>query len=300
MTRFDDVAAFVHVVEAGSFTLAAERMHLTRSAIGKVIAKLEARLGTRLLHRTTRSQTLTEAGRAYYDRCVRALAELEAAEAELERGHGEPRGRLRVSVPLAFGHQCVAPILFRLASRYPELQIDISFTDRTVDLVEEHIDLAVRIGELRDSATLVARRLSVQDLSIGAAPSYLARHGTPLKPEDFAQHVGIAYSRDGVVTPWHVRDADGVERELPVKRQLSLDDVQAIAGAGIAGLGLVQLPCWLLQQHVARGELAVVKHRCGVGPKDIHALWPRTPYLPLKTRCAIDALAAEIPRMMLL
>jgi DNA-binding transcriptional LysR family regulator len=142
------------VAEAGSFTLAAERMHLTRSAIGKVIAKLEARLGTRLLHRATRTQTLTEAGRAYYDRCVRALAELEAAEAELESGHGEPRGRLRVSVPLAFGHHCVAPILFRLASQHLELQIDISYTDRTtVDLVEQHIDLAVRIGELRDGFT---------------------------------------------------------------------------------------------------------------------------------------------------
>ncbi|CAJ0686231.1 HTH-type transcriptional regulator DmlR [Ralstonia mannitolilytica] len=161
------------MAEAGSSTLVAERKHLTRSAIGKVIAKLEARLGTRLLHRATRTQTLTEAGQAYYDRCVRALAELEAAEAELESGHGEPRGRLRVSVPLAFGHHCVAPILFRLASQHLELQIDISFTDRTVDLVEEHIDLAVRIGELRDSTTLVARRLGVQDLRIGAAPSYL-------------------------------------------------------------------------------------------------------------------------------
>lgn len=146
--------AFVPVAEAGSFTLAAERMHLARSAIGKVIAKLGARLGTRLLHRATRTQTLTEAGRAYYDRCVRALAELEAAEAELESGHGEPRGRLRVSVPLAFGHHCVAPILFRLASQHLELQIDISYTDRTtVDLVEQHTHLAVRIGELRDGFT---------------------------------------------------------------------------------------------------------------------------------------------------
>lgn len=273
------------------------RLRPKRSAIGKVVAKLEARLGVRLLQRTTRSQTLTEAGRTYYARCVRALAELGAAEAELETGHREPRGRLRVSAPLAFGHHCVAPVLFRLASKHPELQIDISFTDRAVDLVEENIDLAVRIGELRDSTSLAARRIGVQQTSIGAAPSYLAQHGTPVDIDEFEMHVGIAYSRAGVVSPWRVLDTDGVERELLIKPQLSLDDIQAIAGAGVAGLGLVQLPCWLLTRYVATGELVAVRERCGVRPQDIHAVWPKTPYLPLKTRCAIDALVTEIPPM---
>jgi DNA-binding transcriptional LysR family regulator len=295
--KLDGVAVFVQVVEAGSFTLAAERLHLTRSAIGKVIARLEGRLDVRLLHRTTRSQTLTEAGQAYYDRCVRALAELDAAEAELDSGHSEPRGRLRVSAPLAFGHHCVAPVLFELARQHAGLQIDISFTDRVVDLVEENIDLAIRIGELRDSTSLAARGLGVQDLSIGAAPSYLARHGTPVDLDDFAGHVGIAYSRAGVVSPWRVRDTDGVERELPVESKLSMDDIQAIAGAGVAGLGLVQVPCWLLTRYMATGELAAVRERCGVRPMDIHAVWPKTPYLPLKTRYAIDALVKDIPAM---
>ncbi|GAB2919834.1 LysR family transcriptional regulator [Paraburkholderia jirisanensis] len=295
--KLDGVAVFVQVVEAGSFTLAAERMHLTRSAVGKVIARLENRLGARLLQRTTRSQTLTEAGQAYYDRCVRALAELDAAEAEVESGHSEPRGRLRVSAPLAFGHLCVAPVLFGLARKHAELQIDISFTDRAVDLVEENIDLAVRIGELRDSASLAARRLGIQQMSIGAAPSYLARRGTPVDNDAFAGHVGIAYSRAGVVSPWRVLDTHGVECELPIVSQVSLDDIQAIAGAGVAGLGLVQLPCWLLTRFVAAGQLASVRERCGVRPQDIHAVWPKTPYLPLKTRCAIDALVTEIRAM---
>ncbi|MEX3788040.1 MULTISPECIES: LysR family transcriptional regulator [Paraburkholderia] len=299
MDQLDGVAVFVKVIEAGSFTVAAERMHLTRSAIGKVIAKLEARLGVRLLQRTTRSQTLTEAGRSYYDRCVRALAELDAAEAELETGYSEPRGRLRVSAPLAFGHHCVAPVLFGLARKHPKLQIDISFTDRAVDLVEENIDLAVRIGALRDSTSLAARHLGVQETSIGAAPAYLARHGTPVDIDDFAKHAGIAYSRAGVVSPWRVLDTDGVERELLIKPQLSLDDIQAIAGAGVAGLGLVQLPCWLLTRYVMTGELVAVRERCGVRPQDIHAVWPNTRYLPSKTRCAIDALVAEIPPMIL-
>lgn len=295
--KLDGVATFVQVVDAGSFTLAAERLNLTRSAVGKVITRLEARLGVRLLHRTTRSQTLTEAGQAYYDRCVRALAELNAAEADLESERTEPRGRLRVSVPMAFGHHCVAPVLFELARKHAGLRIDISFTDRAVDLIEEGIDLAVRIGELHDSTSLAARRLGVQHLSIGAAPSYLARHRKKVDLNRLDAHAGIAYSRGGVVAPWRVRDSDGGVRELRFEPQLSLDDVQAIAGAGIAGFGLVQLPCWLLMRYVETGELAVVLERCGVRPQEIHAVWPQTRYLPLKTRCAIDALATGIPPM---
>ena len=297
--KLDGVATFVQVVDAGSFTLAAERMHLTRSAVGKVITRLEARLGVRLLHRTTRSQTLTEAGQAYYDRCVRALAELDAAEADLDSEQTEPHGRLRVSVPIAFGHHCVVPVLHGLARKHPQLQIDISFTDRAVDLIEEGIDLAVRIGPLHDSTSLAARRLGTQHMSIGAAPSYLARYVAPIDIDQLEEHAGIAHSCAGVVSPWRVLDTDGNVRELRIKPQLSLDDVQAITDVGIAGFGLVHIPCWLLVRYVRSGELAVVRQRCGVRPQDIHAVWPTTRYLPLKTRCAIDALVAEIPPMIL-
>ncbi|WP_242561528.1 LysR family transcriptional regulator [Pandoraea capi] len=299
MNKLDGVAVFVQVIEAGSFTLAAERLHLTRSAIGKVISRLEARLGVRLLHRTTRSHTLTEAGRVYYERCVRALAELDAGAAEVESGLTEPRGRLRVSVPIAFGHQCVAPVLFGLARQHPKLQIDISFSDRAVDLIDENVDLAVRIGELRDNTTLEARRLGTQYLSIGASSSYLEKYGMPVAVEDFEGHMAISYSCDGATSKWRILDADGDERELHITRQLSLDDVQAIADAGIAGLGLVYLPCWLLERHVAAGNLVAVRERCGVRPQPIHVVWPKTPYLPSKTRCAVDALALEIPKLKL-
>ncbi|WP_256258768.1 LysR family transcriptional regulator, partial [Burkholderia ubonensis] len=170
--RLEGVAVFVQVVEAGSFALAAQRLDMTRSAVGKAVARLEKRLGARLLNRTTRSQSLTDDGQCYYDRCVRALAELDAAQADLDSGRHEPRGRLRVSVPLAFGHHCVAPILTELAHTYPHLQIDLSLTDRAVDLVEEGIDLAVRIGRLPDSTSLVARRIGTQYGSLGASPAY--------------------------------------------------------------------------------------------------------------------------------
>ena len=294
----DGVAAFVQVVEAGSFALAAERMDLTRSAVGKIIARLEKRLGVRLLQRTTRSQSLTEVGHAYYDHCVRALTELEAAEAGLDSGRREPRGRLRVSVPIAFGHQCVAPVLFNLARQHKHLQIDISFSDRNVDLVEEGFDLAIRIGALSDSASLAARHLGIQYTSIGAAPSYLARHGMPTDLEALDEHIGIAYSRAGAISRWQILGDDGRTRDVAIQSQLSMDDVQAIAGAAIAGFGLARLPSWLLARHIKTGELVAVKGRCGLRPQDIHAVWQKTRYMPMKTRCAIDALVADIPVMM--
>lgn len=296
--KLHGVTMFVQVVESGSFALAAERMNLTRSAVGKVINRLEARLGVRLLHRTTRSQSLTEDGLAYYDRCVRALAELEAAEADLESGRREPRGRLRVSVPIAFGHHCVAPVLWNLARRHPQLQFDISFSDRTVDLIEEGFDLAVRIGELRDSTSLAARRLGVQHVGIGAAPSYLAQYGVPTNANELDGHLGIAYSRAGTVSPWEIQDEHGDLLRIRIQTQLSLDDVQAIAGAAIEGFGLAWLPGWLLARYVKKGELVTVMDSCRIQPQEIHAVWPQTRYLPLKTRMSIDALVAEIPTML--
>ena len=198
--RLQGIDAFVQAVEAGSFAQAAERMRLTRSAVGKSIARLERRLGVRLFHRTTRRQSLTEDGQAYYERCKRALAELEDAEAALDNGRREPSGRLRVSVPVLFGRHCVAPVLTRLARQYPRLEVEIAFSDRVVDLLEEGFDLAVRVGDLRDSSTLAARRLGTQHLAICAAPSYLDAHGWPRTIEELSHvmHRGI-HSRFGNV-----------------------------------------------------------------------------------------------------
>ncbi|MGF6769941.1 DNA-binding transcriptional LysR family regulator [Paraburkholderia sp. GAS199] len=294
----DGVATFVRVVETGSFALAAERLNLTRSAVGKVIVRLEKRLGVRLINRTTRSQSLTEDGQAYYDRCVRALAELEAAEADLESGRREPQGRLRVSVPQAFGHHCVAPVLLGLARRHPQLKVDISITDRFVDVVEEGFDLVVRIGPLGDSASLAARRLGVQYGSIGAAPAYLARHGTPRTVDELRGHASVAYTRAGAPQPWDVVDVHGQIRRAEVEPQLCFDDVQGIVDAAIAGFGLAWLPCWLLTRYVQTGQLVAVMENCFRPLQEVHAVWPKSRYLALKTRYAIDALAAEIPAML--
>jgi DNA-binding transcriptional LysR family regulator len=172
--QLNGIATFVQAVESGSFALAAHRMRVTRSAVGKSIARLEHSLGVRLFHRTTRRLNLTEDGQVFYERCVRALAEIDAAEAALDNGRRAPVGRLRVSVPVLFGRHCVAPVLSKLAHQYGGLKVEISFSDRIVDLVEEGFDLAVRIGTLTDSASLAARRLGTERMGIYAAPSYLA------------------------------------------------------------------------------------------------------------------------------
>lgn len=293
--RLLGIVAFVQSAEAGGFATAAERLGVTRSAIGKRIARLEQQLGVRLFHRSTRRQSLTDDGQAYYERCVKALAELDAAEAALDSGRREPSGRLRVSAPVQFGRHCVAPVMLELARRHPRLEIDLSFNDRYVDLVEEGYDLSIRVGRLPDSATLAARRLTEEGLGICAAPSYLAQRGRPRDIDGFAGHDAIVYGRNGQNVAWQLRDDDGQIREPPVNARLRFDDLQAIADAAVAGAGLAMLPCWMLSRHIRAGELQLVMHADRVVGTSIHALWPRTHYLPLRTRAAIDLLVERIP-----
>jgi DNA-binding transcriptional LysR family regulator len=191
----------------------------------------------------------------------------------------------------------VAPVLLELARQHSGLIVETSFSDRVVDLVEEGVDLAVRIGTLSDSASLSARRLGTQRMGICAAPSYLAEHGCPTHVDELSRHVGIAYGRDGQTAPWRVRGADGEIRESRIDSRLRFDDLQAIADAAVGGAGLAWLPCWLMAPHVRAGTLTLVMDSERVLATDIHAVWPRTRHLSSKTRTAIDALAAKIPAM---
>ncbi|MGO1068691.1 LysR family transcriptional regulator [Lysobacter sp. CA199] len=295
--RLLGIIAFVQSAEAGSFAVAAERLGVTRSAIGKRIARLEQQLGVRLFHRSTRRQSLTDDGQAYYERCVKALAELDAAEAALDSGRREPSGRLRISAPVLFGRHCIAPVMLELAQRHPKLEIDLSFNDRIVDLVEDGYDLAIRLGRLPDSSTLAARPLYDELMGICAAPAYLAAHGKPHDVDDFEGHRAVVYGRNGQSNPWLLRDATGTVREPRVQARLRFDDVQAIADAAIAGAGLAMLPCWLLTRYVRTGELQMVMHADRVIGSRISAVWPHTHYLPLRTRAAIDLLVERIPAL---
>lgn len=294
--RLNGITTFVRAVEAGSFSLAAERMNLTRSAVGKTIARLEQRLGVLLFQRTSRKQKLTTEGQVYYERCLRALAELDAADAELNSGRLQPQGILRISAPKLLGRHCITPVLTALIERYPELQIEMIYSDRVADLIEDGLDLAVRIGPLADSSSLVARPLGQQHQALCASPAYLARHGVPESVSALNGHRAIAYHRTGQDLVWQTLFAN--TQGLTVDIRLRLDDLHSLADAAIAGVGLAWLPDWQLAQFIRTRQLTAVLPELQLLPTEIYIVWPQTRFLPAKTRIAIDTLLADAPAML--
>ncbi|MDV5580854.1 LysR family transcriptional regulator [Enterobacter hormaechei] len=293
-----DIPVFVASVEAGSFAQAAVRLHLSRSAVGKSIARLEERLGVRLFHRTTRSQRLTDNGALFYERCLRALEEIRGAESQLETGKHQVSGRLRVAMPVLFGRQCIAPLLIELAQEHPGLELEMSFSDRIVDLVEEGFDMAVRNGTLADSAVLVARRLGVHRMVLCAAPDYLIKNGQLQSVDDLRQYTAINYTRAGRVLPWQLMDYDGTSRTFIPRSSLNMDDLQAICDAALAGHGIAWLPCWMVIKEIHQGNLVPLFKQAPDVRFDVHAVWQQTPHLPLRVRIAIDMLVKRLPAVM--
>jgi DNA-binding transcriptional LysR family regulator len=292
------IAEFVEAVEAGGFAAAAQRRNLSRSAIGKTIAKLERRLDVRLFHRTTRTQSLTEEGQAFYEHCRRAVTEVQAAEAMLESGRREVTGRLRISMASTFGRRCAAPVLAELVEQHPKLDLDFSFGDRVVDLIEDGFDLAIRNGPLKDSAGLTTRHLARQPMTVCASPTYLQARGKPRTIADLGEHACVAYMRSGVVRTWLFPRPAGAPVEFDPNTRLRFDDLDVIADYAVAGLGLAWLPRWVVADRLRAGTLTEVLEDMPRLHFDIHAVWPQTPHLPLKTRAAIDLLAARLPRVM--
>jgi DNA-binding transcriptional LysR family regulator len=294
--RFDGVQLFVEVVEAGGFAKAGERLSLTRSAVGKAIARLEERLGVQLFQRTTRTQTLTEDGQQYYERCLRAIEELRVAEATLEDGRREVVGKLRVTLPTLFGRYCVAPILRAYARQHPRLELELHFSDRQVDLIAEGFDLAVRNGAPGNASTLRARRLVNQRKVLCASPGYLASKGEPRSLEDLAHHDLLPYWRNEHGMAWQLPDATDALVSIQPTSRLRFDDLEVIADAAADGMGLAWLPYWLIRQRLRRGELVEIWGHRPTAVMECYAVWPASPYLPLRSRLAIDTLTAELPK----
>lgn len=295
--RFDGIDVFVLVVESGSFAKAAERLHLSRSAVGKSIARLETRLGVKLFHRTTRSQTLTEDGALLLEHSLRAYQEMDAAQNLLENGKRELRGTLRVSLPVLFGRRCVAPLFTALARQHPALTLELSFSDRVVNMVDEGFDLAIRNGALQDSADKVARHLAWHDMQLCASPEYLLRHGTPVTIEQLTAHQGIMYMNSSYTLPWQFIHNGNVTPLLPPSR-LFMDDLEAIADAVESGDGIGWLPHWLIRERIGSGCLTPLLPETESQRFPVHAVWPKTRWLPLKVRIAVDMLLAELPKVM--
>ncbi|MEW4948200.1 LysR family transcriptional regulator [Pseudomonas asiatica] len=296
VNSFDGIREFVTSAQTLSFTAAALELGVTSSAVGKSVTRLEARLGVKLLHRTTRRLILTSEGEAFLASCLRAIDELAESESFLTTGQQEPVGRLRVDLPAAFGRRHILPTLIKLAVRYQKLDLSISFTERLVDILNEGVDLVVRIGTLKDDGDLVARKLGSQKLLICATPDYLQRHGIPQNREDLLRHDCIVGWRNGTRKTWMLLDEKGqvYEQEVCVKHEMG--DGEMLLEMVLAGGGLAQLPTWLVQDFIEDGTLVSVLEQYEGAEMPIHVIWPRTRYIQPKVRMIIDELIALAQR----
>jgi len=287
--RFAALQVFSQVVEAGSFAKAAERLNLSTSATSRLLAELEAHLQTRLLNRTTRRVSLTESGRAFYERCVQLLADLEEAEQEAARAAVVPRGTIRLTTSVNFGVRHLAPALAGFTQRHSELRFDVSLSDRMVDLVEEGFDLAIRIGG-PGSENLVARKLGETRVVPCASPAYLAARGAPKVPEDLEAHNCFTYE---YVTPrnvWKFRDASGNERAVRVSGNLHSNNGDLLAEAAARGAGVVFEPAFIVGPDVRAGRLVPLLQDFEPAPIPIYAVYPSRKHLSAKVRLFVDYL----------
>ncbi|HBR7309060.1 TPA: LysR substrate-binding domain-containing protein [Klebsiella aerogenes] len=271
MDKLRGMETFVAVVECGSFTGAAARLEMSAVMVGKYIALLEGQLGTRLLERNTRRQSLTDAGRVYFDEARRVLEQVANAERSVERLRLAPAGTLRVSAPVSFGASIIAPLTASFLQAWPEVRVELDLTNRMVDLVDEGIDLAIRIGDIQRT-DLVAKYLAPYRMAICAAPDYLARHGTPQTPADLAEHQCLSHTVWTARNEWRL---PGAAEEVRWKRDavLRCNDGYALRMAAVAGAGLLLQPEVLLAEDLANGRLVRILQNYTPEPRPIHLLW---------------------------
>jgi DNA-binding transcriptional LysR family regulator len=292
MDRFDTMKAFVRVVEAGSFTKAADTLHMSRTTVTQLVQQLEARLQLKLLNRTTRKVNVTEDGAVYYERVVRLLAELDDVEGSLPNASAAPRGQLRVDVPSPLATMILVPALPAFHAQYPDIQFDMGASDRKVDVIGDSVDCVVRGGAIADQS-LVARRVGLLQLGVYAAPAYLARNGSPLHPDALhdTQHRIIRYRWSGGGFPYAMR-RDGESIKINGRHVLAIDDGNAYLAAGLAGLGVLWLPDYMAKGHVADGSLVPLFADWTIDPMPLYVAYPQNRHVSKKLRVFIDWIVA--------
>ena len=294
MDRFDAMQAFARVVEAGSFTKAAQTLHMSKTTVTQLVQQLEARLRVKLLNRTTRQVKVTADGAAYYERVVRLLADLEDADTSLSSAAASPRGRLRVDVPSPLARLLLMPALPAFHARYPEIQLHMGVSDRVVDLIGDNVDGVLRGGEITDPS-LVVRHVGDLQFGVYAAPSYLERAGWPQHPKELedAHHrtVGFLRARSGKVAPMTMR-RDGENIEVQGRYVVAVDDGNAYLAAGVAGMGVLWLPHYMAEAHAARGELVPLLTGWHSDPMPMYVAFPPNRHVSAKLRAFIDWVVA--------
>lgn len=293
MDKLNGLLVFVKTADLGSFVAAGRALEISASAVGKGVARLEKQLGVRLMQRSTRRIQLTDEGRLFHERCRRILDDLDDAQAMLSHVREAPRGRLRVSAPIV-GYHFLLPVIPDFLARYPEVELDINFSDRTVDLIDEGVDVAIRSGDLPDSR-LVSRPLSAFRLLLCASRAYLERHGTPLVARDLERHAAIRFRHpdSGKLLEWPMLQATAFS-ETRLRTVLACNNMEAIFGATVRGLGIACMPDFLVREALADGRLQSVLDEQVSGGGQFRALWPSSRHLSPKVRVFVDHLDEQL------
>lgn len=297
MDRLLAIETFAKVVELGSFSRAAERLNLSTSAVSRQVSELEAHLDVRLMNRTTRRLSLTEAGQSFYEHCVQLLADFADAEASVRTAATSPKGTLRLTCGVSFGIRYLAPVLADYAAEHPDVVFDLDVSDRAVDLVEEGFDLAVRIGNPGTHGSMVSRRLGWTQLVCCAAPSYLERHRVRLEsPSDLAAHECLSYTHVPVPNVWRFTDADGRVEEVRITTRHRASNGQVLASLAAQGLGIVYSPDFIVAEEIRDGRLVPLLRGYRPPRTPIAAVYPSRRHLSAKVRSIVDYLARRFER----
>jgi LysR family transcriptional regulator for bpeEF and oprC len=290
MDNLGGILAFVRAAEARNFTKAAQQLGMSPSGVSKAISRLEDQFKVRLLHRTSRSVTMTPEGTAFYERCRQIVADLEGAEQMLSQSRELPQGTLRITLPLSIGRLHLARVIPEFTARYPEVTLSASFSDRLIDLIDEGYDVAVRLGKPPDSR-LIARQLAVGAMVTCASPAYLKRHGTPRIPEDLASHNCIRFvgPNTGRSFEWKFQ-RDGKRFGVPVSGNLTLDHAEALVEAALAGTALIQISSYVTTAAVRAGDLKAVLKEFQVEAPTIWVMYPQNRHLTPRVRTFVDFL----------
>lgn len=292
MDRFTALTVFRHAVELGSFAAVARHLHLSAAAVSKNINELEAHLGVRLLNRTTRRMSLTEAGRHYYERVARVLEDLAEADRALGPLQSVPRGVLRVSAPVTLTLMCLSAVVPRFLAQYPDLSLDLSMNDRRVNLVEEGFDMAIRGSDNLEDSSLIARRLMTLDHVVCGAPAYFARAGVPRTPDELAAHEHVQFTLSDHAAEWRFTRGEHVAR-VPVRARYRASSSLAVRDALRAGFGLSLIPRVYVAGDLAEGRLRAVLDDWSANETGVYAVYPSRRYLDAKVRAFLDFLVAE-------
>ncbi len=292
MDRLQAMHVFVRVAELGSFSAVAHQLGVARSVVTRQIAALEAHLGVKLMVRSTRRLTLTSAGAAYLEKCRVILTLVEAAETGVAEERQTPRGTIRVSLPLSFGLKRVAPLLLQFARRYPEVRLDMDYSDRRVNLIEEAIDLSVRItGKL--GANEVARRLGTIPMCVIASPDYLAEHGTPRHPSELAHHECLSYTMVGAQQTW-IFEVEGGPVSFPIHARLHANNGEALIEAAVQGMGIALQPAFIAEAALVSGKVITLLDDFRSPELGIYAMLPSNRQVPYRVKVLMDFLADQL------